>query len=205
MRKTRLLLILELVGQPVEAFIEAVTTSRTCCLNVPVAVSQRVKSELVSNLRRIHSIWQILYNDRHLIKKISSKFKSLWVDVFLFAICYLFVGKYKQDSVAKFVFLEHTMQFVTCLPHTFTIIAVNDEDETLCILEIVAPQRSNLVLTADVPHSEADVLVLDGFNVESWRKYNLENLDDILKLFFKDLNRLPIVGMVVTISPSFSL
>ena len=34
-------------------------------------------------------------------------------------------------------------------------------------LEIVPPKWPNLVLTADVPDGEADVLVLDGLNVEA--------------------------------------
>ena len=39
---------------------------------------------------------------------------------------------------------------------------------TLGVLEIVAPQGANLVLTSDVPHGEADVLVLDCLHVESY-------------------------------------
>ena len=31
----------------------------------------------------------------------------------------------------------------------------------------MSPQRSDLVLTADVPHSEADVLVLDSLHIEA--------------------------------------
>lgn len=31
----------------------------------------------------------------------------------------------------------------------------------------MAPQRTNLILTADVPYSERNVFVLDGFDVES--------------------------------------
>ena len=48
-------------------------------------------------------------------------------------------------------------------------------------MRVVVPQRLGLVLAAHVPHSEADVLVLHGLH---------------MKL---------IVGMVVTISPSFSV
>ena len=38
----------------------------------------------------------------------------------------------------------------------------------LSVLEVVAPEWSDLVLTTNVPHSEADVLVFHGFNVEPW-------------------------------------
>ena len=37
----------------------------------------------------------------------------------------------------------------------------------LRVLEVVAPERSDLVLTADVPNRERDVLVLDRLDVET--------------------------------------
>jgi hypothetical protein len=40
----------------------------------------------------------------------------------------------------------------------------------LGVLEVVAPERADLVLTADVPDGEADVLVLDRLNIETCRK-----------------------------------
>jgi hypothetical protein len=32
----------------------------------------------------------------------------------------------------------------------------------------MSPQRSDLVLTADIPNSELNVLILDGFDVKPW-------------------------------------
>ena len=93
--------------------------------------------------------------------------------------------------------VQHTVKLVSCLHHTITIVAVDDEDETLGVLEIMPPQRTdlddkeennwlvwkhvlaprprirratNLILTADVPHGEANVLVLDSLHVETWRR-----------------------------------
>ena len=39
----------------------------------------------------------------------------------------------------------------------------------LRVLEVVAPQRPDLVLAADVPNRERDVLVLDRFDVKAWK------------------------------------
>ena len=39
---------------------------------------------------------------------------------------------------------------------------------TLCILKVVSPQGPNLILTTNVPHSEADVLVFDRFHIEAY-------------------------------------
>ena len=38
----------------------------------------------------------------------------------------------------------------------------------LSVLEVVSPEWSDLVLAADVPHREADVLVFHRLNVEPW-------------------------------------
>jgi hypothetical protein len=81
----------------------------------------------------------------------------------------LFVGKHKKESVPELVFVEHALQFLASLDHTVAIIAVNDKDDALCVLEVVSPQRSDLVLSTDIPHGELDVLVFDGLNVEAYQ------------------------------------
>ena len=56
----------------------------------------------------------------------------------------------------------------------------------LRILEVVAPQRPDLVLTADIPDRERDVLVLDRLDVEAWKgcQCHIEYLTDIRKAQF---------------------
>ena len=80
---------------------------------------------------------------------------------------HLFVGKYQQNSVSQLVFLKHTMQFVASFADSLSVIAVDYKNEALGILEVVSPQRSNLVLATDVPYGEAYILVLYCFNVET--------------------------------------
>jgi len=43
----------------------------------------------------------------------------------------------------------------------------NPIQRTLSVLEVVAPEGANLVLTSHIPHGEADVLVLDSLDVET--------------------------------------
>ncbi len=50
----------QLVRQPIETLIQSLAGSGTSSLNVPVTLAERVKTELVCNIRCIHSIWQIL-------------------------------------------------------------------------------------------------------------------------------------------------
>ncbi len=79
----------------------------------------------------------------------------------------LLVGKDEKESVSQLVLVQHALKLLTCLNDTITIVAVNNEDDALSILEVMPPEWSDLVLTADVPHGELDVLVFDGFDVEA--------------------------------------
>lgn len=51
---------------------------------------------------------------------------------------------------------------------TVSIVGINDEDQTLGVLVVVSPQGSDLVLSSDIPHCEADVLILDSLDVETY-------------------------------------
>ena len=55
-----LFLILQLVWQPIKAFIKAIAAGGTCCLDVPIALTKRVQAKLVCDLGGIHCIRQIL-------------------------------------------------------------------------------------------------------------------------------------------------
>ena len=59
------------------------------------------------------------------------------------------------------------MQFLPGFIDTCSVVAVDDEDETLCAGEVVPPQRSNLVLPAYVPNIEFHILVGHGLDVEA--------------------------------------
>ena len=80
------------------------------------------------------------------------------------------------------------------------VVTVHHKDETLGVLEVMSPQRTDLVLTAHIPHSKTDVFVFNCLNVESCKM-----LKSYRSAYCHCCNVIPIVGMVVTISPSFSL
>jgi hypothetical protein len=81
----------------------------------------------------------------------------------------LLVGEDKEKSIPQLILVQHALELLTRLNNTVAIVAVNDEDDTLGVLEVMPPQRTDLVLTADIPHGELDVLVLDGLDVETCR------------------------------------
>jgi len=79
----------------------------------------------------------------------------------------LLVCEDQKKSIPQLVLIKHTLQLLTSFHNTVTIIAVNHEDDALGVLEVMPPQRSDLVLTSHVPHGELNVLVFDGLNVEA--------------------------------------
>lgn len=82
----------------------------------------------------------------------------------------MFVGKDQEQGITELVFIQHALKFLTCLDNTISVIGVDHEDDTLGVLEVMPPQRSDLVLPTNVPHGELDVLVFDSLNVESCGK-----------------------------------
>ena len=81
----------------------------------------------------------------------------------------LFVGEDEEKCIAQLVLVQHPLQLLTCLDNTISIIAVDDEDDALSVLEVVSPQRPDLILSTDIPHRELNVLVFDSLDVEAYR------------------------------------
>lgn len=128
-----------------------------------MSVAKRVQTELIGDFSRIHGIWQVLL-----------------------------VGKHQQESVAKFILVQHPLKFVTGFWHSVTVIRVHHENDTLRVLEVyhqklvaftlfkvghlfffltVSPKRTNLVLSSHVPNSERNVLVFNSLDVEAYNKF----------------------------------
>ena len=79
----------------------------------------------------------------------------------------LLVGKHQQNGVPQLILVQHALQLLACLDDTVTIVAVDDKDDALRVLEVMSPQGPDLVLATDIPHGELDVLVLDRLDIEA--------------------------------------
>jgi hypothetical protein len=73
----------------------------------------------------------------------------------------------------------------------------------------VSPQGTDFVLATNVPYRETDVLVLDRLDIEAFVGFSM---NDMAPSHFPSVQKqkklkkkIPMVGMVVTISPSLSL
>ena len=80
----------------------------------------------------------------------------------------LLVGEDQEDGVPQLILVQHALQLLTGLDDTVAIVGVNNEDDTLSVLEVMSPERSDLVLSTDIPHGEGDVLVLHSLDVETY-------------------------------------
>ena len=121
----------------------------------PGTLSQAVKTQLVRDLGGVHGILE-------LCQQMS---ECYWVPNTDWQI--LLVGKDQKNGVPEFILVQHSLEFLPSLDNTVTIIAVHNEDDTLGILEIMSPERSDLVLSTDIPYSELNVLIFDRLDVES--------------------------------------
>ena len=79
----------------------------------------------------------------------------------------LLVGEDEQRRARHLAVLDDARELGARLVHALAVRRVDDEDEALGAREVVAPQRADLVLAADVPHVELCVLVGDRLDVEA--------------------------------------
>ena len=117
----------------------------------PGALPQTVQAKLVGDLGGVHGIGKILL-----------------------------VGENQKQRIPEFVFVQHPLQLLAGLNNTVTIVAVDDEDDALGVLEVMPPQRSDLVLSTDIPHGELNILVLDSFDVETYIRGWYQRMDFLI-------------------------
>jgi hypothetical protein len=79
----------------------------------------------------------------------------------------LLVRENEEKGIPQLILVQHTLQLFPGFNNTVTIVAVDNEDDALGVLEVMPPQRSDLVLSTDIPHRELNVLVFYGLNVEA--------------------------------------
>jgi hypothetical protein len=80
----------------------------------------------------------------------------------------LLVGENKEEGISKLILVQHALQLFPSLDNSVTIVAVNDEDDTLGILEVMSPQRTDLVLSTNIPDRELNVLIFDSLDIKAW-------------------------------------
>ena len=72
----------------------------------------------------------------------------------------LLVGEDEEESVTELVLVEHALELLTGLDNTVAIVGVDDENDTLGVLEVMSPQGPDLVLSTHIPDCELNVFIL---------------------------------------------
>jgi hypothetical protein len=126
-------------------------------MSYPGPLSEGVETQLFSDLGGVHGILKDIIS---FLSQLALKWAAHRQ--------ILLVGENEEKGVTEFVLIEHALQLLTSLDYTVAIVAVDDEDDTLGVLEVMPPQRTDLILSSDIPNSELDVLVLDRLDVEAW-------------------------------------
>jgi hypothetical protein len=96
-------------------------------MTYPGTLAETVEAKLVGNLSSVHRIlnsesaisWKADHSSTH--RKI------------------LLVGKDQEERIAEFVLVEHSLQLLTSLDDTISIVGIDHKDDTLSILEVVTP------------------------------------------------------------------
>lgn len=166
------------LGKPLKTLVETVTSGSASRLDVlecgqqiprfvtpmslatyPGTARQALQTQLLGNLGGAHGVLQHHVSMGKLRRQALARGTYRQV---------LLVGEDKEKGITEFILIQHALQLLTGLHDTITVIAVDDEDDALGVLIVVSPQRTNLVLTTDVPHGEVNVLVLDRLDVETY-------------------------------------
>jgi len=107
-----LLSLHECSRKPIQSLIQTVPCCRTASLNIPLAIwrTKTMESKFIRH-----------FGCRHSIRKI------------------LFVCKYKENRITKFIFVQHSVHLITGCVDTVWIIRINYEYKTLCILIVMTP------------------------------------------------------------------
>jgi len=134
-------LCLDVVRKPPQAFKQSLSSCSAARHHIPHPLLQLCQPELLCNLGRRHRSWDILL-----------------------------VREYQEQRLLHFPIQYDAMKFLSCFVNARTVIRVNDEDKSLSSREVMPPKWSDLVLAADIPNVEFDVLVCYRFDVESDRR-----------------------------------
>lgn len=79
----------------------------------------------------------------------------------------LFISEYQDDGVSHLPVVDDPVQLLPGLVYPVPVGAVHHEYKALGAGVVMAPQRTDLILTSDIPHVKFNILVGDGLDVEA--------------------------------------
>jgi len=152
--------VVDNAGEPIHALVNTLAGARGAALHEPLAAAEHLgQLELLLHLGNGHGL-------RHV----------------------LLVGEDEDRDAAEIVLVDEVFKLLARglglrirnrARDAALIGAVDDEDKAIDALVVVAPERADDILAADVPHGEGDVLVLDSLDVEADRRHRGHDLAEV--------------------------
>ena len=96
------------------------------------------------------------------------------------------------------------MQLVVSLIDAVLVVRVHHEDQALGALVVVPPERADLVLAADVPRRELDILVLDGLDSKMYEDGELCEQLPLSHVDDDPASNVPHISHISSLSPAAS-
>ena len=128
----------EVDGQKIEAFIKAFSLACACTLNIPLSLTEVTQLEDFLEFGGGDGVGEIL-----------------------------FVGVDEESGILEVVVAEGVFEFSSSFLDTGAVGAVDNVDDAVSVLVVVAPERTEASLTTDVETLELEVLVFDSVDVEA--------------------------------------
>ena len=97
----------------------------------PSALPKAVKSKLVGDFSGVHRILDLISLTEF---RLPHNLLSMVTDRKILLVC-----EDQEQCISKFIFVQHSLQFLTSLNNTVTIVAINNEDDALSVLEVMPP------------------------------------------------------------------
>merc|ERR1740124_469232 len=79
----------------------------------------------------------------------------------------LLVREYQKDSFTKFILVQHSVHLIAGCVNTVRVVRIYHEDKPLCVLIVVSPEWTDLILTTYIPDGKRDILVLHRLDVKT--------------------------------------
>lgn len=83
----------------------------------------------------------------------------------------LLIRENQQQTLLHLPIAQYPMKFLLRLVDSFPILTINNKNEPLCSGVVVSPERSDFVLSSNIPYIKFNVLVRYGFYIETDYKY----------------------------------
>mmetsp|Transcript_1585 Transcript_1585/g.3089 ORF Transcript_1585/g.3089 Transcript_1585/m.3089 type:complete len:258 (+) Transcript_1585:139-912(+) len=147
--------LIDLSDYPLHSLLKPLTSFGRSRLDLPDSVPDRTQIQSIRNFIRTLCIHKILL-----------------------------IGKNKHRNLSQFILLKQLAQLHTSLFQSSGISAINDVDESVTRIKIIAPIWSDHLLPSNIPDVKLKALMHQRFNIETLSGHDVS--DVLIRKFFEN-------------------